>query len=189
MLSSDIQDPTLPVDGLVALYRADPVNTASQFSKLWSDPNEYKQLIAIKACEALYIQSKRLPWQPGSSTLKSAGIPAARGLLISLGSQLNTASSTPRRPRMSSDLPGGRGDLVVELLQLLSLDSGAGFEGIGVKEPNEMAQLLNVVGTLVVSPTLDHVRAAAVSAVVVLLDGVAEGRVNERGRAGLAEAL
>ena len=78
----ELADPNLLVDGLVALYRADPLNVSTVlFFKLLNETNERNRTAAIKACLIIQIEDARLPWFPASSVLRKRVAPLLRRLL------------------------------------------------------------------------------------------------------------
>lgn len=81
-MNSEITDPNILVDGLVALYRSNPISVTSLlFSKLFADSTEMNRVVAVKACQVLQVEDGRLPWLPPISDLRDRVAPAIRGVL------------------------------------------------------------------------------------------------------------
>jgi neurofibromin 1 len=69
--SNDLADSDLPVEGLVALYRANPnLITSTVFGRLWLD-SDISRTIAIKACATICLEQQCSPWYPPIDTLRS----------------------------------------------------------------------------------------------------------------------
>lgn len=87
-MSSEITDPDTLVDGLVSLYRANPVSvTGLLFGKLFADSNEVNRTIAVKACQVIQVEDGRLPWYPPASDLRDRVAAAVRSVL-KVGSEI-----------------------------------------------------------------------------------------------------
>ena len=70
------------MDGLVALYRINPINaTALLFGKLFADSNEMNRIVAIRACATIIVESDRLPWHPPATDLRDKVAAAIRSVL------------------------------------------------------------------------------------------------------------
>lgn len=81
-MNSEITDPNILVDGLVALYRSSPISATSvPFGKLFADSSEMNRTVAVKACQVLQVEDGRLPWLPPVSDLRERVAPAIRGVL------------------------------------------------------------------------------------------------------------
>lgn len=81
-LAADINDPDLLVDGLVALYRTNPVSTVGLlFGKIFADSDETKRIAAVRACRVIQVEDARLPWYPPASDLRDKVASAIRYLL------------------------------------------------------------------------------------------------------------
>ena len=78
----DITDPNILVDGLVALYRTNPISVTSLlFGKLFADSSEVNRVVAIKACQVIQVEDARLPWFPPVSDLRDRVASAVRSVL------------------------------------------------------------------------------------------------------------
>ena len=81
-LSSDISDPDVLVDGLVSLYRSNPNSVAGLlFGKLFADSHEINRIVAVKACQVVFVEDGRLPWYPPASDLRHKVAAAVRSVL------------------------------------------------------------------------------------------------------------
>jgi neurofibromin 1 len=82
-LAPEITDTNVLVDGLVALYRANPSGTSSLiFPKLWSDAaNDSSKIIGVRACTAIVTEGQRLPWHQPPSGFRSEVAASVRGIL------------------------------------------------------------------------------------------------------------
>lgn len=103
-LATAINDPDLLVDGLVALYRANPVTTIGLlFGKILTDNNEANRLAAIRACRLIQLEDGRLPWHPSSSELRDKVAAGIRQLL-------KVSTTLKRRPLMTDAVVMCNGD-------------------------------------------------------------------------------
>ncbi|KAL7420982.1 Ras GTPase activating protein ira2 [Cryptotrichosporon argae] len=120
-LASEIQDPNIMVDGLVALYRANTTAAASLiFPKLWTDPSDGTKMIAVRACTAIVSEGQRLPWHASLDGMQHEVLSAIRAIIKAQSAY--TLTSAPRRNRGAPDLPSSQTDLLCEILNLLTLD-------------------------------------------------------------------
>lgn len=67
------------MEGLVALYRSNAAGVSSTvFPSLWVDPQDRNKMIAIRACEAILAQGRKLPWFASLDELRQRDGPVAR---------------------------------------------------------------------------------------------------------------
>lgn len=81
-LSTEINDQNVLVEGLVALYRYNPSQTASHiFPKLWNDSSDISKIIGVRACKAIVLEGQRLPWQQSANALRADVAASLRAIL------------------------------------------------------------------------------------------------------------
>lgn len=80
--------------------------------------------------------------------------------------------SAPRRPRASPDLPSSQNTLLSDILQLYILEPQFALVGTMSDLSDNLASVLHVISTLMVSPSPDDIRGAATRCNVALLDAM-----------------
>ncbi|WRT69099.1 uncharacterized protein IL334_006083 [Kwoniella shivajii] len=167
-LSSEIVDKDILVEGLVALYRADPAAISSSLlPKLLNSTIESNRLVAVKACTLIAVEGERLPWFVPLSELRNAVGPALRTILKAY------AQSLPRR-RVVPELPSGQTDLINEILQLYSLDAAFATAGASSDQSptssDSFCQFLLNLSALTVIPSPDVLSNIASRTACILID-------------------
>jgi hypothetical protein len=93
-MASEITDPGILVDGLVALYRASPFSmTPLVFGRLLAESNEVNRIAAIRACQVVFLEDGRLPWYPPASDLRDTVAAAVRTVLKACSLTCRTVQS------------------------------------------------------------------------------------------------
>ncbi|OCF40958.1 neurofibromin 1 [Kwoniella heveanensis CBS 569] len=172
-LASEISDQNVLVDGLVALFRANPASTLSAlFPKLWTDPAETNKIVAVKACMTLAVEDNRLPWFTPVADLRKEVVPAIRGIMKAHASSILAS----RRPRTSPELPSSQTDLAIEILSLYALEPPFAFTGAGLDQAtptsDSLLQFLTSITTLTVVPSPDVLRPVASKTAATLIDHI-----------------
>lgn len=184
-LSTEITDINVLVDGLVALYRANPAGTTSLiFPKLWNDAaNESSKIIGVRACTAIVNEGRRLPWHQPASGLRSDVAPAVRSILkAQTPAVVNSGPNRRGRSSMDGSLSGT--DLVWEILNLFAVDPNFAFDGIG--DPSDtLTQLFVCISSLTAATCPMSIRAQAGKTNLLLLDHLVDSANVDPSRAAL----
>ncbi|EIW67076.1 hypothetical protein TREMEDRAFT_69974 [Tremella mesenterica DSM 1558] len=161
-----IDDQTL-VDGLVALYRADPTTTTSTyFPRLLGGLDEGDKTIAIRACLIIRSEDGQYPWSPPSTQLSGTIGPNLRAILKTQAAALTGDLSTRRAT--GGRLPSSQEELILELLQLYTLDPTLLLFG----STDDVAQGISSISSLLVGPSPNGVRIVACRTVVAVLEHI-----------------
>ncbi|WVN87921.1 uncharacterized protein L203_103118 [Cryptococcus depauperatus CBS 7841] len=165
-LSNEISDQDVLVDGLVALYRLNPVTTGGLlFPKLWNNPSDASKVIVIKACIAIAIEGDRLPWFPLVDELMREVSPLIRGIIKSYVATLTSDHLAPRRPRGSIEIPFGQSDISLEILNLYMIEPQFAFSGVrlesGITSTDSILSLFQSLSSLMVVPFPEIIRVTA----------------------------
>ncbi|ODN95826.1 neurofibromin 1 [Cryptococcus wingfieldii CBS 7118] len=175
-LSNEISDMNVLVEGLVALYRANPTTTGGLlFPKLWND-SESSKVVAVKACILMAVEGGRLPWHPPVVDIMREVGPSIRGLIKAHAMSVTADRLGPRRPRGSIELPGAQNDLAYEILSLYALEPS--FALINVRLDNSsdsVSSIFLTLASLLVIPNPEIIRTATAKTSISLINHICEG--------------
>jgi neurofibromin 1 len=160
------------VDGLVALYRANPSVTSSTiFSRLWID-SDISRNIAVKACAIIAREHQALPWQPSIDSLRNESAPQIRQAFKG-AVNLHTAEREPHHPRTSLDNSPVLADIIQQTLELYKTHPEFAFTpGPGGTEirAEDVDSFFLTISALFVRPERSDIRLLAGSILEVTLE-------------------
>jgi len=180
-------DSGLPVDGLIAMYFADPVHIGSTvFNRLWLD-SDVSRATAVKACTRIASEANSLLWLPNAGVLRQEVSGSIRQVfkvsqLVRVATDDQAAvgnysadRGTVKRPRMSSETSPSLLDLLVDILKLYEQDpmfALTSTTGGSTKVGDNVDQVLPLMSTLLVGLGPDALKLHAKSALLAVLDQV-----------------
>jgi neurofibromin 1 len=185
--SNELMDSGLPVDGLVAMYCADPAHIGSTvFSRLWLD-SDVSRATAVKACTRIVAEADCLPWLPNASVLRQEVAGSVRQVfkvseLASYCTDDQAAVANysadrggSKRPRMSSEASPSLLDLLMDILKLYEQDPRfalASTTGGNTKVGDNIDLVVPLISILLVGSGTDALKLHAKSALLAVLEQV-----------------